>query len=86
MNIVRIYLKMDTKKRERFINVAGRRVERVLEGLDSLTKCSNTKNYSYTDEDVAKMLKIIKERVKILEMAYLSNTHKKSKTNFQFDS
>jgi hypothetical protein len=58
-------------KRERFINVAGRRVQKVLDSLDSLSKCANRNNYD------------IKEKVRLLESSYTSNT-KTTKNSFQF--
>ncbi|HMJ69645.1 MAG TPA: hypothetical protein VK508_12145 [Cyclobacteriaceae bacterium] len=72
-----------TLKRERFLSVGGRRVHKVLESLDKLSKCSNRNNYEYSDEDVIKMMKAIKEKVKILEAAYTSNT-KSATISFQF--
>lgn len=70
-------------KRDRFINVAGRRVQKVLENLDSLSKCANRNNYEYDEEDITKMMKAIKEKVKLLEAAYTSNS-KFTKDTFQF--
>jgi hypothetical protein len=70
-------------KRERFTNVAGRRVQNVLDCLDSLSKCANRNNYDYDDGDIAKMMKAIKEKVKVLEASYNSNT-KSTRNTFQF--
>jgi hypothetical protein len=70
-------------KRERFINVAGRRVQNVLDDLDSLSKCANRNNYDYDEGDIAKMMKAIKEKVKVLESSYNNNT-KSTRNTFQF--
>ncbi|MDP3462316.1 MAG: hypothetical protein Q8S18_05975 [Bacteroidales bacterium] len=70
-------------KRDRFKKVAGKRVQKVLDTIDSLAKCANRNNYDYEDEDVTKMLRALKEKVKILEMAYTSNT-KSIKNIFKF--
>jgi hypothetical protein len=70
-------------KRDRFKNVAGKRVQKVLDTIDSLAKCANRNNYDYDEEDVSKMLRALKEKVKILEMAYTSNT-KSTKNTFKF--
>ncbi len=75
--------KNQSLKRERFANVAGRRVQKVLDNLDSLSKCSNRNNYDFNEEDVAKMIRAIKEKVRLLESAYTSNT-KTTKNTFQF--
>jgi hypothetical protein len=70
-------------KKDRFKNVAGRRVQKILDGIDSLSKCANRNNYYYDAEDVNKMLRAIKEKVKTLESAYNSNT-KSTKNIFEF--
>ena len=70
-------------KRDRFINVAGRRVQKVLDSLDSLSKCANRNNYDFNEEDIIKMTKAIKEKVRLLESSYTSNT-KTTKNSFQF--
>ena len=43
-------------KRERFVRIAESRVNKVLDGLDNLAKCSNQRNYEYTDDEVRKIL------------------------------
>lgn len=70
-------------KRERFKKVASRRVQGILDGIDNLSKCANRGNYDYTSEDVNKMMKAIKEKVRLLEISYTTNT-KTTKNDFQF--
>jgi len=70
-------------KRDRFINVGGRRVQRVLDSLDSLSKCANRNNYDFNEDDISKMMKAIRDKVKLLESSYTSNT-KTTKNSFQF--
>lgn len=70
-------------KRDRFINVAGKRVQKVLDSLDSLSKCANRNNYDFNEDDILKMIKAIKEKVRLLESSYSSNT-KTTKNSFQF--
>ena len=41
--------------RDRFVRIIERRVNIVLNNMDSLSKCSNKKNYEYTDADVKKI-------------------------------
>lgn len=41
--------------RERFIRIVERRVNIILKDLDSLGKCSNKRNYEYSDTDVKKI-------------------------------
>jgi hypothetical protein len=75
--------KNQTVKRDRFRNVAGRRVQKILDNVDSLAKCANRANYDYDEEDISKMMKAIKDKVKILELAYTTNT-KSAKNTFTF--
>lgn len=54
---------------QRFKRIAGRRTNMVLEYLRLLGNCSNTSNYSYTEEDVGKIFSAIEKetkRVKVL--------------------
>ena len=67
-------------KKDRFKNVAARRVQKVLESLDSLSKCANKNNYDYTDADINKMIRVIKEQVKILELSFSEKYKSKTKT------
>jgi hypothetical protein len=70
-------------KKERFKTVASRRVQKVLESLDSLSKCANKSTYEYSQDDVSKLLKAIKEQVRLLEVAY-TNSSKSGKPKFEF--
>ncbi len=70
-------------KKERFKKVASKRVQKILDNFESLSKCSNRNNYDYTDEDVNKMLKTIKEQVRNLELCFSDRTKNKTKT-FEF--
>jgi hypothetical protein len=57
-------------KADRFKRVAAPRVQRVLDSIDNLSKCSNRRNYEYTSEDVRRMLTAIKRRVRTLEQLF----------------
>jgi len=67
-------------KKDRFKNVAAKRVQKVLDSMESLSKCANKINYEYSDEDVNKLLKAIKEQLKMLELSYTEKSKSKSKT------
>ena len=51
-------------KRNRFVSVAELRVNRVISALESLSKCSNKRNYEYTDADVRKIFSAIDKKTK----------------------
>ncbi len=70
-------------KKDRFKNVAGRRVQKVLDDLESLSKCANKSTYEYTDEEVRKMLKAINEKVFLVKAAFSTNS-KSGKQTFEF--
>ncbi len=70
-------------KRERFKNVAGRRVQKVLDNLDSLSRCANRNSYDYTENDISKMIDAINDKLKSLESSYTINT-KATKNIFEF--
>lgn len=70
-------------KKERFKTVAGRRVQKVLDDLENLSKCANKANYEYTDEEVKKMLRVINEKVIMLKAAFTASS-KGGKQTFEF--
>jgi hypothetical protein len=71
------------KKEERFKRVASKRVQNILEGIKSLSKCSNTNNYYYEEEEINKMLRAIKEELKIMEIMYKKNFSNRER-DFEF--
>lgn len=70
-------------KKERFKTVASRRVQKVLDDLESLSKCANRSTYEYSDEDVRKMMKAITDKVQLLKLSFEA-TNKSSKKTFEF--
>jgi|TARA_B100001964_G_scaffold233282_1_gene290289 hypothetical protein len=77
----------DTKKppktpEERFMEVAPMRVTRVINAINSLSKCSS-RNYKYTDQQVNKMLRAIKLELRIAEDKF-KNHGKNGSTKFKF--
>ncbi len=60
-------------KKERFKRVASKRVDKLIQGIRSLSKCSNINNYEYSEDDVQKMIKAIKEELKTMETLYKKN-------------
>jgi protease II len=55
---------MTDTKRERFVRIAEKRVNTIIEALLKLENCSNTNNYKYNEEDVKKIFTEIEKRVK----------------------
>ena len=70
-------------RRKRFENVASRRVQKILEQLDTLANCSNKANYEYTDDDVKKIFSAIKEKIKSTEIIFDIQTSRSEKNKFK---
>ena len=70
-------------KKERFKNVASRRVQKVLDDLESLSKCANKGTYEYAEEDVRKMMKAINDKVALLKVSFTAG-NKSNKQSFEF--
>lgn len=71
-------------RRERFENVASRRVQKVMDFLDSLANCANRTNYEYSDDDVKKMFSALREKLKMTESAFGNALNKTEKNKFKF--
>ena len=57
-------------RRKRFIKIAESRVNKILTNLDNLGKCSNTRNYEYTDEEVRKIFREIDRKIKEVKIQF----------------
>lgn len=76
-------MKNSELKKDRFKRVASRRVDNILKGIRSLSKCSNVNNYEYNEDDLNKMVKAIKEEVKTMETLFKKNL-KSNTESFNF--
>lgn len=65
-----------TEKHERFVRIAEKRTNRVLEQLRLLGNCSNKNNYSYTDEDIKKIFLVIENELKNTKTKFTLNSEK----------
>ena len=72
------------EKQKRFKNVAGRRVQKVLDDLEVLANCANPSTYEYTEADVRKMMKAINDKLATLKIAFEANNSKANKQTFEF--
>lgn len=70
-------------KRERFLEIAERRVDNVLNSLSSLEKCSNSYNYEYNQEDVKKMNAVLKTKFEEVKAVFEKGV-KKNNEKFKF--
>jgi len=66
-------------KRERFIRVVESRVNKILYNLDNLGKCSNKRNYEYSEGEVRKIFREIEHKVKETRLQFQSANEKQRK-------
>ena len=76
---------MPSIKRERFVRVAAPRVQKVLDSMESLSKCSHKGNYEYDSGDIKKMISVIKNQLKNLEHMFAGGANAAGK-RFSFDN
>jgi hypothetical protein len=69
-----------SKTRERFVRIAAARVNKVLDVMDSLGKCSDRRNYAYTEDDIKKIFNEIERKLR--ETKALFQGTSKSKKRF----
>jgi len=72
---------MAKTKRERFVDIASKRTNRIINDLHLLGNCSNKNNYEYNEEDVKKMFSAIEEALKEAKGRY---TKSKGRNKFTF--
>ncbi len=63
------------KNRERFVKIVERRVNNILKNLDSLGKCSNRKNYEYTEKDIRAIFGEIDGKIKEIRSLFRGNSN-----------
>lgn len=66
-------------KRERFVRIIERRVNKILDDLDSLGKCANKKNYQYYEEDIKKIFAEIDKKIREIKILYQTSNEKKKR-------
>lgn len=57
-------------KRQKFIDLAEKRTQRAIKDVRLIGNLANSKNYSYTDEDVKKIIKALQEEVSELKKRF----------------
>lgn len=62
--------KSQGKAREKFIELAEKRVSRALKDIRLIGNLSNRSNYSYTQDDVRKITKALKDEVDALKARF----------------
>lgn len=65
-------------RRERFVRIVEKRVNNVLQNLDSLGNCSNKRNYEYSEKDVKIIFNEIEKKVKEIRGKFENTSSRKS--------
>lgn len=68
-----------TIKRDRFVRIAERRVNKIIDNFDLLGKCSNRRNYEYSEEEVRKIFREIERKVKETRWQFQDGARNKGK-------
>lgn len=63
-------------KRDKFVELAEKRVNRTLKDLRLIGNLSNKNNYAYTDADIQKILLALDQEVKNLKTKFMSDDGK----------
>jgi hypothetical protein len=71
-------------RRKRFENVAGKRVQAIIEKITILGNCSNKNNYDYNEQDIKKMFNALRSILKNTENRFTSELNKKGSKKFNF--
>jgi hypothetical protein len=71
-------------RRQRFQEVAGTRVQMVLDKMDNLSKCANKKNYEFSQDDIDKMFRAISQRIRLTKIKFEGELDEKSKERKMF--
>ena len=61
-------------KRERFVELAEKRVNRAIDDIRLIGNLSNRHNYEYTDADARKILAALDGEVRVLKRRFASGT------------
>ena len=62
--------KVAESKDDRFIRVAEKRVQKILNDIESLSKCSNKRMYAWDEKQLQVIWKAIDNEIKLCKMKY----------------
>ena len=69
--------------RDRFIKLTEQRVNRAIKQLDLIGNLSNKSNYSYSEEDVRKIFKVLNGKLKEVEHRFEQSISSNKKEQFR---
>ena len=70
---------MSNDKIQRFQKIAPKRVQKVLDSMNSLSKCSNKYNYQYTEDEKNKIFNALNKSLSELKAKFNGGVNKNKK-------
>ena len=64
------------RKRDKFVDLAQKRVNRTIKDLRLIGNLSNKNNYLYTDSDIQKIVSALEQEVKSLRIRFSADEEK----------
>ena len=68
---------MKSDKELNFKKIAERRTQNIIDNIRLLSNCSNTNNYSYSENDITKIFRTINEEIRICKSMFTKNKKNK---------
>ena len=76
---------MRERDREKFVELANKRVSKTLHDIQLIGKLSNRSNYEYTDDDVAKMFKALSSELRACRKRFDLALNSKETSEFSLE-
>lgn len=64
----------ESKSRTKFVELAEKRVSRAIKDIRLVGNLSNKSNYSYTDQDIKKIVRVLRSEIDVLKSRFESST------------
>ena len=77
MNKIYEQYRKNINNRERFIRIAERRINRIMDALEKLSDCSNQRNYDYSNTDIKKIFEKIEKKLKETRLKFQGTSKNK---------
>ena len=68
-----------TQKKQKFVELANKRVNKALKQISLIGNLSNTNNYEYTQNEVKQIIKALENGVQICKERFAKQTKEKEK-------
>jgi hypothetical protein len=77
MNKIYEQYRREITNRERFVRMAERRVNRIMDALEKLGDCSNLRNYDYSNTDTKMIFEKIEKKLKVTRLKFQGTSKNK---------